>query len=346
MAAGQVHSLAHAQQPEAACGLTRIEAGTVIGHPDPDLALLLDHLDDGPDRMAVPDRVVERLLDQPVDGVLEQGFVAARGSDRRAGIGDSVRGPEVDKQVDFHPGARETLDQRAECCLDSEFIEGRRSQVGDQAAELDDGLVDSVDRLIEDRRNRAHCRASTGAGKQYAESGQVLEGFVVQFAGPAAPFLLGGLDRQPHPLGRRGSGVVDRDRDPFGEDHHRLDVSVIEGARVLLGQVEVAPGFAANLHRNAEEGFHRRVARGKTLRTRMQAHVVEDQRFRLLDQQPEHPSTVGRMADLVAQLCVDSPGQELFEFRPAGVEHSEGRVPGTGQFAGGLEGVGDYRLGI
>ena len=91
--------------------------------------------------------------------------------------------------------------------------------------------------------------------------------------------------------GRVEPRVVDRDRGPVGEDDDRLLVGVGErDPALLLRQVEVAPDLLADHHRDAEERVHLRVRGGEPARIRMVAQVLEPQRPRILDQQPEDPA--------------------------------------------------------
>ena len=68
--------------------------------------------------------------------------------------------------------------------------------------------------------------------------------------------------------------VLDRGAGPLGEDHCRLLVRLGElAAALLLGQVQVAPGPAADQDRDAQEAVHRRVARREAVALRMLADV-------------------------------------------------------------------------
>ena len=133
------------------------------------------------------------------------------------------------------------------------------------------------------------------------------------------------------------AGVLDRDRRPLGEDHRRLLVGLVEVALFLLGQVEVAPGVAADHHRHAEEVGHRRVAGGEAVGARVVADVGEAQRPRLLDQQAEHAAPARQVADRAPRLLVDAVGDEALQLVAVLVEHAERGVAGAGQLAGDLE---------
>ena len=59
--------------------------------------------------------------------------------------------------------------------------------------------------------------------------------------------------------------VVDRDRGPVRQDDERLLVGLVEPALVLLGQVQVAVGLAADEDRHAEERPHGRMTERKAV---------------------------------------------------------------------------------
>ena len=140
------------------------------------------------------------------------------------------------------------------------------------------------------------------------------------------------LDRPVEP------GVVDRDRRPVGEDHGGLLVGVGERLAVLLlGQVEVAPDLVADHHRHAEERLHLRVRGGEAVGLRMVADVLEPQRARLLDQQPEDPPAAREIADRAVRLGSIPAVMKRVELLPAVVEHADGRVARAGDLAGDVE---------
>jgi two-component system response regulator NreC len=85
---------------------------------------------------------------------------------------------------------------------------------------------------------------------------------------------------------------------------------------------------------------------GETVRAGVVANVVEDQRLGFLDEQAQHARAVGRVADLVPEALVDAAGEELLEFGASAVENAERGVAGTGELAGGVQGVHDHRLRV
>ncbi len=142
------------------------------------------------------------------------------------------------------------------------------------------------------------------------------------------------------------AGVLDRDRRPLGEDHRRLFVGLVEVAAALLGQVEVAPGVAADHHRHAEEVRHRWVAGGEAVGAGVATDLGQAQRARLLDQQAEHAAAARQVADRAARLLVDAVGDEALQFVAVLIEHAEGGVAGPGQVAGDLEHLLEDHLGV
>ena len=118
--------------------------------------------------------------------------------------------------------------------------------------------------------------------------------------------------------------VLDRDPRPLGEDHDRLLVGGGEllAAR-LLGQVEVAPGLAADQHRHAEEGRHRRVAGREAVGAGVAADAGEPQRARVVDQHAEDAAPARQVADRAPPLGIDPAGEEALELAALGVEDAE-----------------------
>ena len=118
--------------------------------------------------------------------------------------------------------------------------------------------------------------------------------------------------------------VGDGDRGPLGEDEDRLDIVLVEvGAALLLGQVEVAPGLAADPDRDAEEPMHRRVARREPERARIVGDVVELQRARIVDQDAEDSAAAREIPDLGVGLGRDTAREELLERAAAVVEYAD-----------------------
>ena len=79
--------------------------------------------------------------------------------------------------------------------------------------------------------------------------------------------------------------VLDRDRGLRGQQRDDLLVVLAEVAlAVLLAQVEVAEGDAAQLHRNAQERAHRRVPGRKADRRGMLGQIVQPQHLLIVNQ--------------------------------------------------------------
>src|SRR5918996_5809832 len=92
------------------------------------------------------------------------------------------------------------------------------------------------------------------------------------------------------PAGRRlvQAGVLDGDGGLGGKELRQLLVLVCESpAAFLLGQVEVSVGDAAEKDRHAEEAAHRRMVRREAYGARIVAEVLQPQRVRLADENPE-----------------------------------------------------------
>ena len=114
--------------------------------------------------------------------------------------------------------------------------------------------------------------------------------------------------------GRVEPRVVYRDRGPVGEDDDGLLVGVGERhAALLLGQVEVAPDLLADDHRDAEERLHLRMRAGEPARARVLTEVLEPERPRLLDEQPEDAPTAGQLPDPAVRRVVDAGRDEALE---------------------------------
>ena len=131
--------------------------------------------------------------------------------------------------------------------------------------------------------------------------------------------------------------VLDRDRGPGREDHHRLLVALVEVAVVLVGEVEIAEGRAADEDRDAEEAVHRRVLGREAVRARVLADVVHPQRLGVLDEQPEDAAAPRQVPDGAVLLGRDAAGDEPLELRPRLVEDADGRVVCPCHAAGHLE---------
>src|SRR4051794_41183879 len=70
---------------------------------------------------------------------------------------------------------------------------------------------------------------------------------------------------------------------------------------------------------------------------RMVAEVLEPQRARVLDQQPEDAPPPRQVPDRTMGLCVHAGRDEALELPAAVVEHADGRVARAGDLAGNVE---------
>ena len=132
--------------------------------------------------------------------------------------------------------------------------------------------------------------------------------------------------------------VLDRDRGLGGEQ--RDELLVLGGevlAALLLGQVQVPVGDAAEQDRHAEEGAHRRVVRREADRARVGGEVVQAERLRVADQDAEDPAAVRQVADPLVCLVVDTGRQEALERAAGAVDHAQRGVLRAGQLGGGLD---------
>ena len=75
----------------------------------------------------------------------------------------------------------------------------------------------------------------------------------------------------------------------------------------------------------------------ETARVRVLAKVLEPERPRLLDQQPEDAATAGQLPDPAVRGVVDAGRDESLELLAALVEHADGRVARTGEIARDIE---------
>ena len=133
------------------------------------------------------------------------------------------------------------------------------------------------------------------------------------------------------------AGVLDRGGGPAREHDDRLLVRLVELAALLLGQVKVAPRFAADQDRDPEEAGHGRVAGREAVGLGVRADVRKAQRARVADQDAEDAPAAGQVADRPMRGGIDPGGQEALELPAVGVEHAERRVPRPCQRAGRLD---------
>ena len=131
-------------------------------------------------------------------------------------------------------------------------------------------------------------------------------------------------------------GVGDGDAGGGGQrlDEH-LVVLAERLAPGLLGQIEIAVDLVADAHRDAEEGAHRGMIAREPDRGRVHPDVVEADRLRVVDEQAEHTASRWRSADPLADLVVDSLGDEFDQCVPVAAAHPERTVAGVDQAGGG-----------
>ena len=77
-----------------------------------------------------------------------------------------------------------------------------------------------------------------------------------------------------------------------------------------VGQVEVAPGLAADQDRSAQEGRHRGVAGREPVAPRVGVQAVQPQRLGAADQLSKEPRPRGRSPIVAPRLLVDPGGDE------------------------------------
>ena len=143
------------------------------------------------------------------------------------------------------------------------------------------------------------------------------------------------------------AGVVDRSGRPLGEHHHGLLVLLGElSSALLLSQVQVAPGLAADHDRNAQEGPHLGVAHREPVALGVLANVGQPQGTRVVDQYPEDAASARKVANRTLRGAIDPDREEAFELLTRLVEHAERRVPGAGDLAGFPEDPVEHRLSV
>jgi hypothetical protein len=85
---------------------------------------------------------------------------------------------------------------------------------------------------------------------------------------------------------------------------------------------------------------------GEAARARVLTEVLEPERPRLLDQQPEDAATAGQLPDPAMCGVVDTGRDEALERLPALVEHAHGGVARTGDLARDVEELSQDRLDV
>ena len=160
----------------------RVEPGAVVAHGHDDrFAARRATVDDRAPRAAVLARVVQRLLDDPVDRDLALGIACAVGAD------------EVHVDVDLQPEPPPRAPPaRRSAAGQPELVERGRAQLGDQRAQRRDLAVELGDGVAEQLVDRRRVVLGAPGGRQpEAQRGERLQRLVVQLARPAAALLLG-----------------------------------------------------------------------------------------------------------------------------------------------------------
>jgi hypothetical protein len=144
------------------------------------------------------------------------------------------------------------------------------------------------------------------------------------------------------PRGRVQVGVVDRHRRGRGERLDEIHVLGGELPALTLGEVEVAEDLVPDADRHAEETVHRRMTGREPDRARIVADLPQPDRVRVVDERAQQPLAFREVADDVDRVgrhpAVDELGQPA-----AGRDHTECRVAGTHQLAGGFDDPAQHR---
>jgi hypothetical protein len=118
--------------------------------------------------------------------------------------------------------------------------------------------------------------------------------------------------------------VLDRDGGLRREELGELLVLLRElGAVLLLGEVKVAVGDAAQHDRHAEERAHGRVVAREADRPRVLGDVVEAERLRVTDEHSQEPAPPWELADRRVRLGIDARREEPLEALSGAVDHAE-----------------------
>ena len=128
------------------------------------------------------------------------------------------------------------------------------------------------------------------------------------------------------------AGVLDGHRSLCREERDELRVLLRElRPTLLLGQVEVSVGDAAEHDRDAEERLHRWMVGGKPDRERVLRQVGQPQSLGLADQDAENAAAARQLADRFVGGSVDSGRDEPLELGTAPVDHAQRRILGAGE---------------
>ena len=285
------------REPQVGLGETRVAAFTVVGGEHPDRPAA------GHERHVEPAAGAEppgRLL---VDlGVVEQGV---------------------------HPLGAAALEHAAALRARSLQL-----QADDLGRVLAVGGLDPERPVVGRERDRDEARADQPAQPAGDQLEQARE---LDFARERGPDLIQRLELV-RPCGRRlvEARILDRD---CGLARERLDELLVGGgerALLLLGQVEVPEGTAAQQDRHPEEAAHRRMVGREADRARIVGDRLEPQRAGVGDQRAEDAAAAREGADLRRRVGVDAGVEEALERRPGLVDHAERRIAGAGQGGRGL----------
>ena len=113
-------------------------------------------------------------------------------------------------------------------------------------------------------------------------------------------------------------GVLHGEAGSRGQRQHDLLVGLGElAAAALLGQIEVPVDHVTNEDRHTEERPHRRMAGREAVRRWVLAEVLEADRVRFSDQEPQDAKTAWQVTDHLALRLVDAHRDEVTEPKPS-----------------------------
>ena len=141
--------------------------------------------------------------------------------------------------------------------------------------------------------------------------------------------------------------VLDRRSRPLRQREGCFLVLIAElAAALLFGEIQVAPGLAADHDRDPEEGVHRRVVDRKPVAVRVLTHLGEPQWLGVLDQRAEHPPATRKNADRPVRCFVDAEREEAFELGSGFVQHAQRGISRPGDFTCLVEDPLQHGLGV
>ena len=230
----------------------RIEAAAVVLYLDDEMPVFLGRIGD-PNRhvrgVSVLDDVVQRLLDEPIDGSLDVGYVPERYATILVG--------EPHVELDLEPALRaHALDERLYRRLRTQLVQCRRPQLDDQRPQVRDALGDHLERLVDRAVQPLGLVAAARSRQQHFQAGQLLKRLVMQLTRPAPTLVLGRLHAALQRLVRGGLRRGDRRRSARRER--------LQQALVLLAERAIAaqPVKHAEEPDRAVAEHHRRHERG------------------------------------------------------------------------------------